>query len=43
MVLLSRPEGAVAVAGGGWGGAGSAHGFAAAVHAPVPPEAPLSG
>lgn len=42
-VLLSRSEGAVAVAGGDWGGAGSADGFAAGVYAPLPQEAPLSG
>lgn len=40
---LSRSEGAVAVAGGGGGGASSADGLAAAVHAPLAQEAPLSG
>lgn len=40
---LSRSEGAVAVAGGGGRGAGSADGLAAAVHAPLAQEAPLSG
>lgn len=40
---LSRSEGAVAVASGGGGGAGSADGLAAAVHAPLAQEAPLSG
>lgn len=43
VVLLSRSEGPVALAGRGRRGAGFADGFAAAVHASLPQEAPLPG